>query len=660
MSFFKRRLDKSKNKVTASPVRKPPVLVAPSGYQQTGHSSSALQSSVQSGPDICNGDIGVPESILGPAQAREKSSRQQHSLLIDDHLGDLGQRALLSTLKRSSRLSKAYHEVLRDRNALGHYVRFMEARAAGRLVRFWLDADSFQTTTWLRIRTHALNCMTRTTLGQCSTIGRSVDGHGATDPALAHDAALTDNGLAAAARGQNLCSESGAPHEGAGGCAGETSDAKTLPNRTDAALHLNVKGDAIAEKLRKGIEADAMLVYSKFIAQDASDPIGVGDRIRNEIIRKICREDGLVDPSSFVAAQDFVSDIMIREYFPVFQQSFYHCKHQIDVLTSGTVYLEDLLYNETAFFYFMEFMEQENAMLLIEFWMATDNFCRHLQEQDGNYDSMQAQADAMVLYEKYFSLQATSPLGFSQAVRFEVESNICREDGPLPDCFDQPLKIVLHTMDQMYLKPFLQSEIYFRYLTEIINTIQLSDTDPAPGNRLRPRTGSSASSEQSTQSEGAGVAAPRNTLLAMESSAHDQQAVRRIMRSIEDEFHIDPAQLTPQKLWSRPQAGNLTLGHMDELGRYCTDFEPEPRRKDKAFKISMAVKKFITKDEDKEKEDMAVKIAQMIVNDITTITMGAPVLSSDTQSISSLDSHEGSTAAIGFQGRQTRDSSPTT
>lgn len=37
-----------------------------------------------------------------------------------------------------------------------------------------------------------------------------------------------------------------------------------------------------------------------------------------------------------------------------FLKSDFHCKHQIDVLTSGDVQLADILYNETAFFHFIE------------------------------------------------------------------------------------------------------------------------------------------------------------------------------------------------------------------------------------------------------------------------------------------------------------------
>ena len=51
---------------------------------------------------------------------------------------------------------------------------------------------------------------------------------------------------------------------------------------------------------------------------------------------------------------------------------------------------------------------------------------------------------------RYFSLQASEPLGFSDKVRTHVELNICREAGPLPDCFVIPKAIVLETIETVY------------------------------------------------------------------------------------------------------------------------------------------------------------------------------------------------------------------
>lgn len=66
---------------------------------------------------------------------------------------------------------------------------------------------------------------------------------------------------------------------------------------------------------------------------------------------------------------------------------------------------------------------------------------------------------------------------------------------------------------------------------------------------------SNASSEQSTHSDTGSHGIMKNTLLAMDSSAHDKQAVRKILKNIEDEFHIDRSLLNPDDLWKRPQAG---------------------------------------------------------------------------------------------------------
>ena len=45
----------------------------------------------------------------------------------------------------------------------------------------------------------------------------------------------------------------------------------------------------------------------------------------------------------------------------------------------------------------LQFMEQEGARHLMQFWMAADNFQQQLIQQEGTYDGMQAQNDAMIL-----------------------------------------------------------------------------------------------------------------------------------------------------------------------------------------------------------------------------------------------------------------------
>lgn len=62
-----------------------------------------------------------------------------------------------SLRRKSSQLCKSFQEILHDKNSLGYFIQFLEARKAGQLIRFWLDAESFQASTWSRIRSHSLN-----------------------------------------------------------------------------------------------------------------------------------------------------------------------------------------------------------------------------------------------------------------------------------------------------------------------------------------------------------------------------------------------------------------------------------------------------------------------------------------------------------------------
>ena len=57
----------------------------------------------------------------------------------------------------SSRLSKTLQEVLHDKDALAYFIQYMAARDAEHIIKFWLDAGSFQASSWTRIRTHSLN-----------------------------------------------------------------------------------------------------------------------------------------------------------------------------------------------------------------------------------------------------------------------------------------------------------------------------------------------------------------------------------------------------------------------------------------------------------------------------------------------------------------------
>lgn len=48
----------------------------------------------------------------------------------------------------------------------------------------------------------------------------------------------------------------------------------------------------------------------------------------------------------------------------------------------------------------LQFMEKEEAMNVLQFWLAADNFQNQLAAKKGQYDGQEAQNDAMILYDK--------------------------------------------------------------------------------------------------------------------------------------------------------------------------------------------------------------------------------------------------------------------
>lgn len=62
------------------------------------------------------------------------------------------------------------------------------------------------------------------------------------------------------------------------------------------------------------------------------------------------------------------------------------------------------------------------------------------------------------------------------------------------------------------------------------------------------------------------------------------------------------------------------MAYVDHLGRVTIDFEPEPDKR-RESRISKAVKKLVSWEEDKNQEDMAWKVAERIVKDVCSVTM---------------------------------------
>lgn len=48
-------------------------------------------------------------------------------------------------------------------------------------------------------------------------------------------------------------------------------------------------------------------------------------------------------------------------------------------------------------------------------------------------------------------MQASVPLGVDDITRIEIENSICREGGPLPECFTYPMEHVLCLLEEVHM-----------------------------------------------------------------------------------------------------------------------------------------------------------------------------------------------------------------
>lgn len=597
MSFFKRKAkSKEPERVTDAKVSRAPLHPHSPSLGQRNH--NAIQEAAGPSHVAINAISANMDSF---ARGRTAILKKQPSHMEAAHFGDLGHSSVnYQPQETRSRLSKTVDQVLRDNVAMPHYMHFTERRGADHLVRFWLEAESFRSNSWSRVRAHSLNSVKHSSLAE--PVPASQDG-----------AEFTQN-VSDALAWHGSGKEPAAPLErrdSAGIEAGPRPGTPRVetPNRqasSTTGTPLKVPSNntlwELSDKLMKSIEKDAVTIFTKYISPDAVKPIPITEQIRNDIIAKICGEDGMVDPNCFVIAQSVAFAILEQQHFSEFLRSHHFCKYQIEVLTSGSVFLADILFCESALFYFSEYMEKEEAMNVLQFWLAADNFQNQLAAKKGQYDGQEAQNDAMILYDKYFSLQATNPLGFGDSVRMEIESNICREGGPLPDCFTTPLRQAWTTMEKVYMPGFLSSNLYYKYLSDLINSVRADEFM----NVNAAGQGGSADNDRTSSNAGEGF-----------QTQSAKRAAIKILKNFDEAITVDVASLDPESLYQRPYAGKMTFGKVNEMGQFIREAEPEPDvKKSKGSMFSQAMKKWVQGNSDEAQEEMAWQIAKMIVNDV--------------------------------------------
>ncbi|XP_033057071.1 A-kinase anchor protein 10, mitochondrial isoform X1 [Trachypithecus francoisi] len=642
MSFFRRKV-KGKEQEKTSDVKSIKASISVHSPQKSTKNHALLEAAGPSHVAI----NAISANMDSFSSSRTATLKKQPSHMEAAHFGDLGRSCLdYQTQETKSSLSKTLEQVLHDTVVLPYFIQFMELRRMEHLVKFWLEAESFHSTTWSRIRAHSLNTVKQSSLAEpvspskkhettaaflTDSLDKRLEDSSSAQFFMTHSEGIDLNNRTNSTQNHLLLSqEYDSAHSlhleraraGTHQVSMETQESSstlTVASKNSPASPLKelsgklmkstseAKAGELLEPGRQGcgIEQDAVNTFTKYISPDAAKPIPITEAMRNDIIAKICGEDGQVDPNCFILAQSIVFSAMEQEHFSEFLRSHHFCKYQIEVLTSGTVYLADILFCESALFYFSEYMEKEDAVNILQFWLAADNFQSQLAAKKGQYDGQEAQNDAMILYDKYFSLQATHPLGFDDVVRLEIESNICREGGPLPNCFTTPLRQAWTTMEKVFLPGFLSSNLYYKYLNDLIHSVRGDEflggnvSMTAPGSVGPPDESHPGSSDSS----------------ASQSSV--KKASIKILKNFDEAIIVDAASLDPESLYQRTYAGKMTFGRVSDLGQFIRESEPEPDvKKSKGSMFSQAMKKWVQGNTDEAQEELAWKIAKMIVSDV--------------------------------------------
>lgn len=530
---------------------------------------------------------------------------------------DLGQaNGSWSQSRQRSRLSKTIREVLHDHSALGYLIQYLEARDAAQLVRFWLDVESFRCSASMVITSSW--APPRVSRERLDRVPESPESESNYDD-VEEEACQEPHGP-----GRTPCNSSSMDSFDSGlDTRSETGPEFVSPSSTSSSLKSPAslsspppcegqEAQGRAEQLLQTRAEDAVKIYRRYIAPECQRPVHLDTEIKRRIVESICTEQGHVAADCFDEAQKVVVEMLETEYFPDFLTSQFHAKHQVDVLTSGQVLLADILYNDTALFHFMEFLEGHGQRVVMEFWLAAMNF-----SQANSRGATECQNDAMVLYDKFLSMQAPSPLGLPSNVRLQVEDAICRPGGPDSTCFQPVLSLVAAYLEANHFKPFLASVLYNNYVKELIAMIQASPRSLSSVQATLSTARTESDTRSSCSSSCSSDRLPRstsNTLLAASSGLRASTS-------------FDCGELQdPDSIWRRRPVKNK-VGRVNSYGRYQPglDLAPQMSRTEgtkKTSRLGRVVKNLVTNEEkEKMKEELAWQVAEMIVRDVTSVTM---------------------------------------
>ncbi|GAV01240.1 hypothetical protein RvY_11981 [Ramazzottius varieornatus] len=511
----------------------------------------------------------------------------------------------------TSRLSPSLRHVLSDQDILAYLIDFMQDRGMLHLLRFWMDCEQFY-----RI---------------CTAPKKNDE---ATNVAFPLPSADGDGPCHSVPFLPDIIPTHGRNHS------------EIRPSSLDG-VNQNETTAEFTVRFQKDMQDNAIRIYSQYISPEAPEFIGVNEDMRRQIMDNMCETDSQVGVDCFRAVQDKIYEMLNDKIFPDFLQSYHFLRYKSGFVLSDRISIADILNCNQTLECFVEFLENVAGLDLVQFILSAAQFESQWRSAEtlGHYNAEWAQKDAIVVYEKYISLQAERPINFSDRTRIAVEERICAEDGTKKDCFREAVHLIYSHVSQVYLPRFFKSESFMKYLLDLDKALKKAVVVAGiiPSSRSSGRKGSfrnfrgrtgrrslsatrvphSSVSNPSTPSfnpEPLSYAASHTG--SVPSSVNGARSLQRTRaQSTTENFDCDSrSSHSVDMSGAICRLKKMTMGEVDALGRFVSFSEPEPLPVQSEGFFKRTVRKMNGSAEAKRKSEQAALDAQRIIEDILSQT----------------------------------------
>ncbi|XP_064548624.1 A-kinase anchor protein 10, mitochondrial [Drosophila montana] len=544
--------------------------------------------------------------------------------LGNNSLLNVGAAADEDIFKYSSRLSMTLTAIVSEPDCLSYFLQYLETQNALPLIKFYLDIENFKRAALTQLHQERPQ---DATVADTATLEAPQ-----LTPVVGASIAEEENDVPEMKTLCDLSMRKPLTDDEKSRIYAETN--KQINHKPAAAPMGRPKASSELQPISAASINDAIAIYQKYLIVNAPLLVELPIVILAHISLFLCGKDSdkstqqPVPAGCFDEARDYVLQQLERDHLQGFLQSSYYCTYCLELIEgdAATLNIYDVLYDELALFYLTEYLEQQQERECLEFWITAINFRKSYDDQRA------AQSDAMIIYERYFSLQSECRLWMSQKLRLRVEQAICAP-GQLAQAFDLALLVTAKYLEQKHFANFLKSNIFDNYVNELkaktcthtpSDTIDSSSLQHKLSLRRAPKLSAQQRHRKTMSMSDCTHISQHNTLLAGLDTGH--KPVKASTTTTAANMNIDARQLTnPQLLWQRPVSA-LKFGHVNSLGRYERDFEAVDavsNHKAPAWSLSVknAMRKLVNLPEDNVQEEIAWQVAEMIVKDVTSVTL---------------------------------------